>query len=81
MLALEEEQKLPLTPGEGPCGLILCPSRELARQTCGVTIIDRSPLAARFDGDRRAEQHCRSPLAGAAARLDGSFLTAWSRTR
>ena len=55
MLALEEEQKLPLTSGEGPCGLILCPSRELARQTCGVTIIDRSPLAARFDGDRRAE--------------------------
>ena len=55
MLALEEEQKLPLTPGEGPCGLILCPSRELARQTCGVPIIDRSPLAARFDGDRRAE--------------------------
>jgi ATP-dependent RNA helicase DDX41 len=33
MLALEEELKLPLDPGEGPIGLILCPSRELARQT------------------------------------------------
>lgn len=33
MLALEEELKLPLEPGEGPIGLILCPSRELARQT------------------------------------------------
>jgi len=33
MLALEEEMKLPLIGGEGPYGIILCPSRELARQT------------------------------------------------
>ncbi|RUS16174.1 P-loop containing nucleoside triphosphate hydrolase protein [Endogone sp. FLAS-F59071] len=33
MLALEEEKKLPLVRGEGPIGLIICPSRELARQT------------------------------------------------
>lgn len=33
MLALEEEARLPYTQGEGPVGLILCPSRELARQT------------------------------------------------
>lgn len=33
MIALEEEMKLPIEPGEGPIGLILCPSRELARQT------------------------------------------------
>mmetsp|Transcript_4565 Transcript_4565/g.4688 ORF Transcript_4565/g.4688 Transcript_4565/m.4688 type:complete len:638 (+) Transcript_4565:274-2187(+) len=33
MMALEEEFKLPLQAGEGPIGLILCPSRELARQT------------------------------------------------
>jgi ATP-dependent RNA helicase DDX41 len=39
MLALEEEEKLPLVPGEGPFGLILCPSRELARQTYDV--VDR----------------------------------------
>jgi ATP-dependent RNA helicase DDX41 len=33
MFALEEEMNMPLDPGEGPIGLILCPSRELARQT------------------------------------------------
>lgn len=33
MMALEEEIKLPLTRGEGPVGVILCPSRELATQT------------------------------------------------
>ncbi|KAK7462920.1 DEAD-box ATP-dependent RNA helicase 35 [Stygiomarasmius scandens] len=33
MLALEEEAKLPFVRGEGPVGVILCPSRELASQT------------------------------------------------
>ncbi|CAB4395222.1 unnamed protein product [Rhizophagus irregularis] len=33
MFALEEECKLPLIRGEGPIGMIICPSRELARQT------------------------------------------------
>ncbi|KAJ2464130.1 hypothetical protein GGI02_005062, partial [Coemansia sp. RSA 2322] len=33
MLALEEENRMPLVQGEGPIGLIVCPSRELARQT------------------------------------------------
>jgi ATP-dependent RNA helicase DDX41 len=33
MLALENELKLPFVQGEGPVGMILCPSRELARQT------------------------------------------------
>ncbi|CDZ97032.1 p-loop containing nucleoside triphosphate hydrolase protein [Phaffia rhodozyma] len=33
MLALEEERKMPFTKGEGPVGMIVCPSRELARQT------------------------------------------------
>jgi ATP-dependent RNA helicase DDX41 len=33
MLALEEEMKLGIAHGEGPFGLIVCPSRELARQT------------------------------------------------
>ncbi|KAF9501213.1 DEAD-domain-containing protein [Pleurotus eryngii] len=33
MTALEEETKLPLVRGEGPVGVILCPSRELANQT------------------------------------------------
>lgn len=33
MFALEEEVKLPFIRGEGPVGVILCPSRELASQT------------------------------------------------
>ena len=33
MLSLEAEARLPFVKGEGPVGLIICPSRELARQT------------------------------------------------
>ena len=33
MIALEEELRMPLVPHEGPVGIILAPSRELARQT------------------------------------------------
>ncbi|KAF8393127.1 hypothetical protein HHK36_021368 [Tetracentron sinense] len=33
MVALQEEVMLPIVPGEGPFGLVICPSRELARQT------------------------------------------------
>ena len=33
MFAMEEEMKMPLQPGEGPIGIILCPARELATQT------------------------------------------------
>ena len=33
MAAMMEERRMPLEGGEGPVGLILCPSRELARQT------------------------------------------------
>lgn len=36
MAALEEELRMPLLPGEGPVGIILAPSRELARQTFDV---------------------------------------------
>ncbi|KAF2070133.1 hypothetical protein CYY_008546 [Polysphondylium violaceum] len=33
LFSLEEEKKLPIIQGEGPFGLLVCPSRELARQT------------------------------------------------
>lgn len=36
MLALQEEVRMPLAGGEGPFGLVVCPSRELARQTFDV---------------------------------------------
>ncbi|XP_003384704.3 PREDICTED: probable ATP-dependent RNA helicase DDX41 [Amphimedon queenslandica] len=36
MFCLEQEKKLPFAPGEGPFGLVICPSRELANQTFDV---------------------------------------------
>ncbi|KAJ3075906.1 hypothetical protein HDU98_006538 [Podochytrium sp. JEL0797] len=36
LFALEQEMRLPLISGEGPIGMIVCPSRELARQTYDV---------------------------------------------
>ncbi|KAI4387484.1 hypothetical protein MLD38_005312 [Melastoma candidum] len=33
MMSLQEEVMMPIVVGEGPFGLIVCPSRELARQT------------------------------------------------
>ncbi|MEQ2267129.1 DEAD (Asp-Glu-Ala-Asp) box polypeptide 41, partial [Xenotaenia resolanae] len=36
MFALEQEKRLPFFKREGPYGLIICPSRELARQTHGI---------------------------------------------
>lgn len=36
MMAVQEELMMPIAPGEGPFGLIVCPSRELARQTFDV---------------------------------------------
>lgn len=33
MFCLEQEIRLPFVPNEGPYGLIICPSRELAKQT------------------------------------------------
>ncbi|EGG17948.1 DEAD/DEAH box helicase [Cavenderia fasciculata] len=33
LLAMDAEKRLPIEAGEGPFGLIICPSRELARQT------------------------------------------------
>jgi hypothetical protein len=35
-IALQDEMMLPLEGGEGPLGLIICPSRELANQTVEV---------------------------------------------
>ena len=36
MIALQEEMRMPLLRDEGPSGLIICPSRELAGQTAEV---------------------------------------------
>ena len=46
MFALEEEKKSPIVRGEGPFGLIICPSRELAKQTYDVIQHYAGKLAA-----------------------------------
>ena len=38
MMALQEELSMPIEGGEGPVGLIICPSRELARQTHDIIV-------------------------------------------
>ncbi|KAL1529301.1 hypothetical protein AB1Y20_000255 [Prymnesium parvum] len=54
MLALDEEKRMPLRRGEGPIGLILCPSRELARQTYDVANHFASHISASGTADLRA---------------------------
>ena len=43
--ALEQELTIPFARGEGPYGFILCPSRELARQTYDVVCEYTTALA------------------------------------
>ncbi|PSS30919.1 hypothetical protein PHLCEN_2v2544 [Hermanssonia centrifuga] len=45
MFALEEESRLPFLRGEGPVGVVLCPSRELATQTYENVLIWTAALA------------------------------------
>ena len=54
MVALEEEMRMPVSRGEGPFGLILCPSRELARQTFDVVDHFCQQLAASGAANLRA---------------------------
>ncbi|GLT74992.1 hypothetical protein SLA2020_467510 [Shorea laevis] len=44
MIALQEEMMMPILPGEGPFGLIVCPSRELAKQTYDVVELFLAPM-------------------------------------
>ncbi|KAI3436811.1 hypothetical protein D9Q98_006221 [Chlorella vulgaris] len=48
MAALQEEVRMPVQRGEGPVGIVICPSRELARQT--FDIIEEYGGALRADG-------------------------------
>jgi len=45
MMAAEEEKKLPFEKGEGPVGIVLCPSRELANQTYENVLVWATALA------------------------------------
>ena len=46
MFCLEQETKIPFVKNEGPYGLVICPSRELARQTTDILNYFCSTLAA-----------------------------------
>uniref|UniRef100_A0A803MN98 RNA helicase n=2 Tax=Chenopodium quinoa TaxID=63459 RepID=A0A803MN98_CHEQI len=48
MLALQEEEMMPLEHGEGPFGLVVCPSRELARQT--YQVVEQFLILLKKDG-------------------------------
>lgn len=54
MLALQEELRMPLVSGEGPFGLVVCPSRELARQTFDVVEEFASVLKGNGNPDLRS---------------------------
>ncbi|CAL1379412.1 unnamed protein product [Linum trigynum] len=45
MIALQEECMMPIGPGEGPLCLIVCPTRELARQTYDVVQQFLAPMS------------------------------------
>lgn len=47
LFALQEELRMPLVKNEGPIGIILCPSRELAKQTFDLAV----HLCAALEGD------------------------------
>jgi DEAD/DEAH box helicase len=42
----QEEWRMPLASGEGPLGIVICPSRELARQTYNIAVRHSEALAA-----------------------------------
>ena len=89
-LALIEEFRMPLRGGEGPVALIICPSRELARQTHQVLEgfcdafqgckdpADRFPKGTRAQQDRAAGVRLRSMLCigGADMRTQSDVLRA-----
>jgi superfamily II DNA/RNA helicase len=53
-IAVQDEMMLPLESGEGPLGLIVCPSRELASQT--VEVITQYTDALKAVRARSAQQ-------------------------
>lgn len=67
MCALEEEIHMPIRPGQGPIGVILCPSRELARQT--YEVVDHF-MQALNSYTLSGESRSRSDSGGGVARGD-----------
>jgi ATP-dependent RNA helicase DDX41 len=68
--ALQEEWRMPLEDGEGPLGLVVCPSRELARQTYGIV---QSHIAA-LHAEGWPELRCLLCVGGEDMKAAGDML-------
>lgn len=51
MFCLEQEIRMPFIPNEGPYGLVICPSRELAKQTHEIVQVIISIVVRLFKGN------------------------------
>ena len=84
MRALERERTRPLRSGDGPVGVVLCPSRELAKQTHEVIsfFLDRSRpgyrIASPLGVVAATPRGGRADAAGRSRRRRGA-VAAWSR--
>ncbi|KAL3797849.1 hypothetical protein HJC23_006887 [Cyclotella cryptica] len=67
MAALEEEARMPLIPGEGPVGIVLAPSRELARQTYEV-VLEFCEAIQNYNDARYPNIRCQLLIGGESGR-------------
>jgi ATP-dependent RNA helicase DDX41 len=67
MAALEEEARMPLVAGEGPVGIVLAPSRELARQTYEV-VMEFCNAIAEYGDARYPNIRCQLLIGGESGR-------------
>ena len=76
MAALQEEVRLPLAGGEGPVGLVIAPSRELARQTHQVLEEFAGALAGGGGGGSFPPLRCMLCTGGVDSRAQGDAVRA-----
>ena len=67
MAAMEEEARMPLMSGEGPVGIVLAPSRELARQTYEV-VLEFCEAIASYGDSRYPNIRCQLLIGGESGR-------------
>jgi len=74
MVAYQEEIRFPLLRGEGPIGLILCPSRELSRQIYEQVL----HLCKGFKIKRKFDLNCILCIGGIKSRELTDFIRCWN---
>jgi ATP-dependent RNA helicase DDX41 len=62
VVAWEEEKRVPIRGGQGPSGVIICPSRELARQTHEIVVEFCGAIAAHTSAPSRRQPVQLRPL-------------------